>query len=349
MMNSVPVPRRAARRTAGRAAILAAAMLVAAPLVGTATPAVAADGQTIDDTKTYGSEADILAAMEKWSPVESAESVMGYPKGIRDEKGNITSVDLADVMQKYDPQQAVADAKVAAKKYADDPNTKKFLGDAARQIADTTLTEPETRQNTLDDNIWPDGQRNPAPNYCEGRVGSDGTLNTAGASPCMFIGKLDTAPDSKYPKAGASTGIAGGGKKTYKVSQQLTDEKSDMAGWSVGGKVSGKVTSTPANGGAGGEAGPEFSFTYSYSSTSTKRNMQQVDDQTEVEFPSDKKGSLQGRRDGAYYVGYIVVDSVGDPASSAANKERLFAIPARVFVQSPQSSTPVTYFKYQES
>ncbi|MFI9078313.1 hypothetical protein ACIGW8_17815 [Streptomyces sioyaensis] len=329
-------------------------MLFAAPLVGATTPAVAAeDPKTIDQAKVYESENDIVAAMKNWAPVEDSESVMGYPKGVRDEKDTITSVDLDYVKKQYDPKQAVVDAKAAAKKYAALPNTKTALVTAANKIADTTLTEPETRQNTLDDGVRTGSSmypKWPAPNYCNGKD-PDGKplVDGSEAKPCMFVGKLDTAPESVYPKAGGSTGIAGGGKKTYKVSQQVTDEKSDMAGWSVGGKISGKVTSTPKDGGTGGEAGPEVSFTYSYSSTSTQRNMKQVDDQTEVEFPSDVKGSLQGRRDGAYYVGYIITYySDKDQGFEDLDEKTLTTIPARVFVQSPKSSTGLTYFKYQE-
>ncbi|KOU07338.1 hypothetical protein ADK86_04680 [Streptomyces sp. NRRL F-5755] len=332
--------------------MLAAALLVAAPLVGSASPAVAADDQKpIDNKKIYTSEADITADLERWAPVEPKESVMGYPKGVQDGKGNTTSVEQRDVQPKYDSKEAVADAKAAAQKYVDDPNTKNdkgYLKDAAMQLVKTSITEPEVRQNTHDDDIWKDGRKNPAPNYCAGKTPGGGTLNTAGVSPCMFVGKLDTAPESKYPKTGGGGALAGGGKKTFKTSHQITDEKSEVAGWSVGGKVAGKITSSPEKGGIGGEAGPEFNFAYSYSSTSTKRNTLQSDDTTEADFPSDVKGSLQGRRDGAYYVGYILAYGHGDPTSSAKDKERLIAIPARVYVQSPKSSTPLTYFKYQE-
>lgn len=358
MMRPVSAPGRASSRTTSRAAVLVAAMLVAAPLVGATTPAVAAeDPKEIDRTKIYSSEDDIIAAMKKWAPVEDSESVMGYPMGVRDEKGAITSVDLDYAAKQYDSKQAVVDAKAAAKKYAALPNPKTALVTAANKIADTPLTEPETRQNTLDDNVYSSSSkypRWPAPNYCDGKD-SDGKPMVTGPEPkpCMFVGKLDNAPESLYPKAGGSTGIAGGGKKTYKISQQNTDEKTDTVGWSMGGKVSGKVTSIPENGGTGGEVGPEISFTYSYSSTSTHRNMKQVDDQTDATFPSEVKGSLQGRRDGAYYVGYIITyysdEDQGFKDDPNMTEKTLTAIPARVYVQSPKSSTALDYFNYQES
>ena len=57
--------------------------------------------------------------------------------------------------------------------------------------------------------------------------------------------------------------------------------------------------------------------------------------------------SMQGRRHGAYYVGYLFVDY--HPATDKApgtpeNHEHLVAIPARVFVQSPKSDIAVSYF-----
>ncbi|WP_406213778.1 hypothetical protein [Streptomyces decoyicus] len=122
----------------------------------------------------------------------------------------------------------------------------------------------------------------------------------------------------------------------------------------MGGKFTPKVTSTPANGGAGGEIGGEIGFTYSYSSTSLNRvtgtQEDKYEDKYETEFPADKKGSLQGRRDGAYYVGYLFVQYQAAPGApgTGPEKEHIKAIPARAYVQPPKSSTPVTYFKYQE-
>ncbi|WP_030985768.1 hypothetical protein [Streptomyces sp. NRRL S-1813] len=328
---------------------MAAALLVAAPLAGTASPAAAADGQNapiIDKSKVYESDADINKAMEGWAKVEASESVMGYPKGA--DRDN--PVSLPDVMPKYDPTKALADAKAAAKKFAEDKYTPKWVGESAKQLADSAITDPETSQNTNDDNIATAmSEKNPASSYREGRH-PDGSQNSAGTNPCVFVGVLDDRPGSKYPKLGTGGGIAGGGKKTYSVSGQVTDEKSATTVWSVGGKFTPKVTSTPANGGAGGEIGGEIGFTYSYSSTSLNRVTGTQEDKYETEFPADKKGSLQGRRDGAYYVGYLFVQYQAVPGApgTGPEKEHIKAIPARVYVQSPKSSTPVTYFKYQE-
>lgn len=347
MTNSAPARRRASSRISRSAMVLTGAMLVAAPLVAPSSPAMAAD---IDPT-VYGSEQDVLAAMESLSPVNPTESVMGYPKGIDlDESGNVKPVTRGDVEGTYDPAKAVADAKEVARKYADDTNNPQVLREAIKPLADSTITDPEVGQNTTDDQVLPVGAGLTSRAACEGRWPySDADQNAAKAGACMFVGKLDTRDGSKYPKLGSSSGLLGGGKKTYTVSGQVTDEKSETSGWSVGGKFTPKVTMTPAgdNGGAGGEVGGEASFTYSYSSTTVNRVTSTTEDKTEVEFPSDKKGSLQGRRDGAYYVGYIIVDSVED-TDYGSGTEHLKAIPARVYVQSPTTSTPVSYFKYQE-
>ncbi|MBM4791100.1 hypothetical protein HXP44_03200 [Streptomyces sioyaensis] len=349
--------------------MLVAAILGAAPLVGTVSPAVAADPpEQVDNSKVYKTEAAIVEAMEKWAPVKSSESVMGYPMGIdQDAKGNIKSVALGTVQDQYDVATALKDAKQAAQDYADgmviDKDGKKvprvdgtkpprFNADAARQIADSSITDPETTQSTSDNNIAQAmSETNSAKSYCNGSYHYEGApQNTAKANPCIFVGKLDPTSGSKYPKVDGGSGIAGGGKKTYTVGGQVTEENSSTSGWSVGGKFTPKLTSTPADGGTGGEGAGELSFTYSYSSTSLNRQMTSQEDKTEVEFPAGAKGSLQGRRDGAYYIGYLFVDYQGtEKAPGTPEKEHLKAIPARVYVQSAETSTPVTYFKYQET
>ncbi len=60
----------------------------------------------------------------------------------------------------------------------------------------------------------------------------------------------------------------------------------------------------------------------------------------EINVPQGKKGYLEGRANGAYYVGYIVLRDI-----DSSNREHLVAIPARVYVQSPKTTSPVTWFK----
>ena len=368
MTKSASALRRAVSGRARSATVLAAAALVAAPLMGTASPAAAADEQKpIKDKETiYSSEADIIAKMagtaEKkgWAPVADSESVMGYPKGLdRDKDGKVMPVYKDDVQAQYDATQAVVDAKAAAKKYYEDKiNNPQPLRETAKLLADSTLTDPEVRGDTNDDALFgrggPELGAEHTEMYCAGKhapaPGGRVDQNAAKANPCVFVGKLDKKDGSKYPKVGGSSGMAGGGEKTYTVAGETTEEKSSTEGWAVGGKFTPKVALTPAGdkGGAGGELGAEASFTYSYSSTTTNKVSTKQQDETKVTFPSDKKGSLQGRRDGAYYVGYIVVRKTNALPEDNIGQEHLIAIPARVYVQSPQSSTSVTYFKYQE-
>ncbi|MBM4796519.1 hypothetical protein HXP44_31930 [Streptomyces sioyaensis] len=331
--------------------------------MGTASPAAAADEQKpIDNAKIYSSEDEITARMagtdgqKGWAPVADSESVMGYPKGIdRDKDNKVKPVYRDDVQTQYDPKQAVVDAKAAARKFAEDTtNHPAPLREVAKQLADSTLTDPFVTKDTNDDKLFAKGTEGPAEDYCAGKMpkyAGEPPQNDAKANPCVFVGKLDKKAGSKYPKVDGGSGIAGGGKKTYSVEIQSTEEDSTTSGWSAGGKLTTKVTSTPAGdkGGATPELSGEASFTYSYSSTTTNKVMTSQKDQTEVEFPSDKKGSLQGRRDGAYYIGWIIARKVNHKIlDDNAGQEQLVAIPARVYVQSPQSSTSVTYFKYQE-
>ncbi|TXC98764.1 hypothetical protein [Streptomyces sp. ISID311] len=366
MKNSATALRAGSSRKARRTMALAAAIAAVVPLVGTASPAVADDPKPIDNKKIYSSEADILEAMggeNGWAKVQESESVMGYPKGIdRDKDGKVIPVYADDVKAQYDPNDpshavkaAVKDAKAAAKKYADDTtNHPQPLREMAKLLADSPLDDAWVTKDTNDDKLFAKGTEGPAEEYCAGKMpkyAAEPPQNAAKANPCVFVGKLDKKDGSKYPKVGGGSGMAGGGKKTYAVEGQTTDETSTTEGWSAGGKFTPKLTITPAGdkGGAGGEVGGEVSFTYSYSSTTTNKVSTTQKDQTEVEFPSDKKGSLQGRRDGAYYIGYIVVRKVNHKIlDDNPGQEQLVAIPARVYVQSPQSSTSVTYFKYQE-
>ncbi|MFF7726690.1 hypothetical protein [Streptomyces sp. NPDC008001] len=169
-----------------------------------------------------------------------------------------------------------------------------------------------------------------AEQYC-GMVSKDPKHPAYGqTAPCVFVGKLD----EKYPVRGASDGIAGEGKLTCKVSASVTDEKSETEGWQAGGKISPKVS------GDGAEAGAEASFTYSYSSTSVKRVQNTLETAVEISVPKDEKGYLEGRANGAFYTGYIVLRDI-----DGNNQEHIAAIPARVYVQSSGTTSPATWFK----
>ncbi|GGX35689.1 hypothetical protein [Streptomyces noursei] len=149
----------------------------------------------------------------------------------------------------------------------------------------------------------------------------------------MFVGKLD----EKYPQRGASDGLTGEGKHTYKVTASVADEKSTTEGGEVGGKI------TPSISGGNGSVGGEAGFTYGYSTTSTTKVQSTRETDVEIDVPQGKKGYLEGRANGATYTGYIVVRDL----DTGNNQEHLIAIPAKVFIQAAGSSSPVTWVAAQ--
>ncbi|MGW2027557.1 hypothetical protein [Streptomyces decoyicus] len=352
MANSLLASRRTPSR-GSRNAALAAALLVAATLAGTVSPAAAADGPA--EAKLYASDADVEKEMADKAPVADSESAMGYPKGLeRDSNGKLVPVTQEDVKARvnYAPKQALADAKDAAKAWSKNPSNNSDAREMIKQLSDSTLTEPDViGKNTEDDNIATAmAEVNSSASFCEG-TNPSGQQNAAKANPCVFVGKLDPKEDSKWPKLSTGAALGGGGTKNYKTSEQITDESSTTAGWQVGGKVTPKVSVAPGgDGGAGGEFPIEGSFTYSVSSTSLSRKMTSTEENYAVTFPADKWGELQGRRAGAFYLGYLLVDYRAAPGApgTVPEKEHIKAIPARVFVQSPKADVPLAYFNMQK-
>ncbi|WP_039629563.1 hypothetical protein [Streptomyces sp. 769] len=318
------------------AGAIATALLTGISLIG-ATPALAEDGQQPSvDNQTYETDQAVLTAMEKWAPLNSAESVMGYPKGLdRDKAGNVKAVTLADVKKTYAPEQAITDAKNAAQQYAGNDKNAEPLRESARKLADgwpdgSKSASSDIRQNTKDDVVPSGGQT--AEQYC-GMVNKDPQHPAYGqTAPCVFVGKLD----EKYPVRAGTGGLAGEGKLTYKVEASVTDEKSTTEGWSAGGKITPKLGS----GDKGGEVGGEASFAYSYTATSLNRVTDTLATSVEINVPKDRKGYLEGRANGAYYTGYIVLRDI-----DGNHQETVVAIPARVYVQAPNTTSPITWFK----
>ncbi|MBP2055620.1 hypothetical protein J2Z21_008636 [Streptomyces griseochromogenes] len=323
------------------AGALATAFLTGISLIGTQTPAFADDGQpaTVADG-TYESDQDVLASLDKTDPVNSSESSMGYPAGLeKDKDGNVKAITLADVKGTYDPEQAVKDAQEAARQYAADEKNSAPLRESAKHLADgwadpgaESQTEKpngtEVRQNTKDGML--SGGLS-AEQYCN-MANKDSQSSSFGqAAPCMFVGKLE----EKYPQRGASDGLTGEGKLTYKVTASVADEQSTTEGWQVGGKI------TPSISGDGVSAGGEAGFAYSYSTTSTTKVQSTRESDIEINVPQGKKGYLEGRANGATYSGYIVIRDL----DTSDNQEHLIAIPARAYIQAPGSSSPITWVK----
>ncbi|MFF4607302.1 hypothetical protein ACFY12_31775 [Streptomyces sp. NPDC001339] len=329
------------RKSSMVAGALATAFLTGISLIGSQAPAFADDGQPAKVADgTYESDQAVLDAMGKTDPVNPSESSMGYPAGLdKDKDGNVKAVTLADVKDKYDPEQAVKDAQAAATQYAADTKHSAPLRKSAKHLAEgwadpgseSQTKKPngtEVRQNTKDGTL---SGGLTAERYCNMSNKDPQSGSFGQAAPCMFVGKVD----EKYPQRGASDGLTGEGKLTYKVTASVADEKSTTEGWEVGGKI------TPSISGNGASTGAEASFTYSYSSTSTTKVQSTRETDVEINVPQGKKGYLEGRANGATYTGYIVVRDL----DTSTNQEHLIAIPARAYVQAPGSSSPVTWVK----
>ncbi|MEU0663403.1 hypothetical protein [Streptomyces lavendulocolor] len=307
-------------------------------LIGSSTPALASDGQPADVGRyTYEQDREVLAAMAKWAPVNSSETVMGYPKGLeRDKEGSVKAVTLEDVRDKLNPVEAIVQARNAARQYAQDAKNPAALRYSARHLSDgwPNSTPPsgyEIRRNTKDDAL-PSAPEMTAEQYC-GMVNTNPNHWAYGqTAPCVFVGTLD----EKYPVRGVSDGVTGESKLTYKVSATVWNEESVTKGWSAGGKITPKI----GDGSAGGEISGEASFTYSYAVTSATKLVNTQETAVEVNVPQGKKGYLEGRANGAYYTGYIVLRDI-----DTNQKEHMVAIPARAYVQAPTSSSAVTWFK----
>lgn len=356
MATSSPTLSRKAGRLARSAAVLAATMAVAVPLVGTAPPAMAADDakEATVDPALYSSEDEIIQAMEKgkdgehkaWAPIEQSESVMGFPRGIV--KGN-DAVELDHVKKVYDPKTAVADAKAAAKEYTQDTKNSKASRDLAQEVVDSKFDTPEELQN-VESPL--DGPGTTVEEHCvQGKSRFfDGKQPKTSPNSCFFVGKVDEK--GKYPKGNVGADLIGGGEQSVTTEGQATHEDSTTEGWKVGGKFASKLSVAPPGdkGGTGGDAGVEVNFEYSYSTTATNRVTDIKKNTTTVKFPDGKaKNSLQERRNGAYYLGYIIIPrKETKPEHGKEGYEHLVAVPARVYVQSRHTDSPVTYLKLHQ-
>ncbi|KOT86208.1 hypothetical protein ADK86_39970 [Streptomyces sp. NRRL F-5755] len=341
-------------------------MAVASPLlVGTAPPAVAADDaqKAAIDQSLYTSEGQIIQALEKgtekdekngieghppWAPIEKIEAVMGYPKGIDKEN---PPAELDHVKKLYDPKTAVADAKKKAKEYTQNTKNPKSSRDLAQELVNSPFDGPEELQNT---NTPVDGMGTTVEEHCAGKSRYfQGKQPKNSPNSCLFVGQVDEdSKDGKYPKAKESPALVGGGEKSITTEGQATHENSTTEGWKYGGKFSGELNATPAGdkGGPGGKGSAEFNFEYSYSITATEKVTNIVRDTTTVKFPEgNKQNTLQGRRNGAYYYGYIVIPrKETKPENGKEGYEHLVVVPARVYVQSSKTTSAMTFFKLQQ-
>lgn len=329
---SVPSSAAVRRQHRNRRATVAAAIafLAGVSVLSSQAPAFADENPPVANG-TYETEDKIVTDLSRWTPVANSESVMGLPTGLDDNQVNLSDVKGGTV--NYDPDQAIKDAQEAAKKFAEDPNTKEPARESAKRLYEPIPGRTESANSTASVFTGKDAYKDEwtgenLEQLCN-RENAD-PARVGQKPPCAFVGQVT----EKYPVMGpAGDALAGGGKLTYKVSSSVTDEKSETEGWSVGGKF------TPKIGDGKSEIGGELNFAYSYSSTSTKRLQSTLETDTEITVPDGKKGSMEPRGNGAYYTGYIVYRQNNE------TEQRMVAVPARVYVQAHDTTSPVTWFK----
>ncbi|MER6306303.1 hypothetical protein [Streptomyces sp. NPDC001657] len=311
--------RTSSRRSARRAAVLAAAAaftaLVATSLISDQTPATAGPSTTAADdggNTFYTTDEEVVGLLEQTAPLNQKEAIRGYPALGQDPRG----VTLDAVEQSYPLDQAIRDVK--------DRLGSGFDFEPGVEVVDS----PDVRRNSSDDlEPWLGGGMS-AKHYC-GMDDSNGT-------DCGFVGVLD----QKYPTVQSTAEVTGRAKLTYRTQATVGRDTSQTKGWSAGGKVS--TTFKPEA--PGPDAGGEFNFSYSESTTTTNRWTSMVEQDTEIDVPDSSVGWLDGRANGGWYTGYIVYKINLTPADGAP-KQKIVAIPARVLIQAPGKSAPMTWVK----
>ncbi|TXC96732.1 hypothetical protein [Streptomyces sp. ISID311] len=333
MSNSTPALRGACGRRRTRCAtLLAAATLVAAPLMGTASPATAEETQKPQmDPHQYEKIEDVQAAMQKWAPLADAETVMGYPQ-VEDQVTTLADVEKTG----YKANDAIEDAKAEAKKYADNEKNREPLRESAKHLVDGWPDAGPQQANDIRDNSKATGLEGgqSAQAYCN-MVNKDPDSKFIGqTAPCVFVGKIAKATEDKdkWPVFSSGPSAAGVTEFSRKVATTVAQEKSVTEGFEAGGKI------TPKVGDGKSEVAGEVSFSYNHSSTYTTKVQGTTEDLFTVkELPKGSNVSLEARGNGAYYTGYIVLRENGQGG------QRLVAIPARAYVQTPGSGQPVTW------
>ncbi|MFG2290638.1 hypothetical protein ACGFOU_31730 [Streptomyces sp. NPDC048595] len=293
-----------------RSAVVAGATLIAGSLVGGQLPAAAADG----DGGFYKSEEDVVNLLSQTAPLNAKEAVKGYPQG-QDTK----EVKLEEVQKVYSPEDAIKDAKeklgsgfdfTPGVQVVDNPDVRKSSQDNVEPWTGLTAEQGCTMPNE--------------------KKGGD-------SPPCGFVGVLE----KKYPTIQSTAEVTGKAKLTYKTQATVGQDKAETKGWSVGGKVSASLVPPGDKGGV--SPGGEVNFTYSESTTTTNKWTSMAEQGVEIDVPEGSVGWLDGRANGGTYIGYIIAKE--HLASGGTEKQKLVAIPARVTVQAPGKSTPMTWVK----
>ncbi|MFI6764968.1 hypothetical protein [Streptomyces sp. NPDC050355] len=308
-------PRRRARRAAVLAAAAVVTALVATSLMSDQTPATAGPSTTAADdggNTFYTTDEEVVGLLEQTAPLNQKEAIRGYPALGQDPRG----VTLDAVEQIYPLDRAIQDVK--------DQLGSGFEFEPGVEVVDS----PDIRRSSSDDlESWLGGGMS-AKHYCG--------MDDSNGSDCGFVGILD----QKYPTVQSTAEVTGRAKLTYKTQATVGRDSSRTKGWSAGGKVS--TTFKPEA--PGPDAGGEFNFSYSESTTTTNRWTSMVEQDTEIDVPDSSVGWLDGRANGGWYTGYIVYKINLTPADGPP-KQKIVAIPARVLIQAPGKSAPMTWVK----
>ncbi|AJT63101.2 hypothetical protein T261_1415 [Streptomyces lydicus] len=292
---------------------LATAFLTGISLIGSSAPAHADDGNTY-----FTTEQEVFDFIGRSAPLNQQEAVKGYPVNGQDAQ----EVKLDDVEKVYSHDQALND--VSSK-----------LGSGFDLPASIPTEGPDIRRSSTDDKEpW-------LSNWDAKSICGQPNHNPHGEPmPCGFVGVLDT----KYPVMQTSAGVMGKASFDYKYGATVGQDTSQTSGWSVGGKVTSQLN-TPGGPG-GGNAGTELNFTYSESTTTTNKWTTMVEQTNKYEVPDRVNGWVEGRANGGKYIGYIVY-KLDFTDGSGNRKQKMVLIPARVLIQAPGNSVPMTFVKRQ--
>ncbi|MGW1055845.1 hypothetical protein ACWD4N_27715 [Streptomyces sp. NPDC002586] len=305
--------RRHSRKGALVTGALATAFLTGISLIGSSASAHADDGNTYFKTPE-----EVIDFLSQSAPLNRNEAIKGYPANGQDSQ----QIKLDDVEKVYPHDQALND--VSSK-----------LGSGFDLPASIPTEDPDIRKSSSDDKEpW-------LSNWDAKSMCGQPSHNPGGEPmPCGFVGVLD----EKYPIMQTSAGVMGKASFDYKYGATVGQDTSQTSGWSVGGKVTSQLN-TPGGPG-GGNAGTELNFTYSESTTTTNKWTTMVEQTNKYEVPDRVNGWVEGRANGGKYIGYIVY-KLDFTDGSGNRKQKMVLIPARVLIQAPGNSVPMTFVKRQ--
>lgn len=263
-----------------------------------------------EDGNTYlKSEKEVIDQLSKNSPLYEHEAIQGYPVTGQDTQ----KITLEQAKKVYSPAQAVKDAQ------------KWLTGFGSTSGYEDYGTEERTSSKEDKDPGWLGNLD--AKTVCGKESVPNRTLT------CGFVGKLDT----KYPTMRTTSKTIGKAKLTYVTQAKVAKEDTTTSGWKAGGKVT--ISASPENKGGGAET----SFEYNQSTSVTNKWESMAEERRDVDIPDKTTGWLEGRANGGWYTGYILqkIDNTDGKA------QKIVAIPARVLIQAPTDSAPLTWVKRQ--